>query len=487
MPHTSNSTSRLLWELLLFTLGTQLLVMWVLPYADSSEPRYAAIAQIMAQSNDWITPWFSPGVPFWGKPPLSFWAQALSFKLFGINEFTGRLPSWLVNLVITALVMHGTKCLMRLQPRSNQEPTLTPLLAALLYNTMCLSFSNAGAVLTDPYLNVGLTLSLVSLLHLAYQPSKRWGWAFFVGLSLGMLAKGPLALVFCFAPLVILAFFRRAFVLQLLGRLPWFSGIVLFCLLSLPWYVLAELKTPGFLDYFIIGEHFSRFLVPGWQGDLYGTAHKAAPGSIWLSLLPATFPWGLLSAFLLINAWRKYGLRAFLTLPSSSIYVVITALFPALFFTAAGNILWTYLLPGLAPLAMLTAYYCPPFSRTLQRTVALGASILPVAGLVMMGLSLHDVTITKTDRPLVEAFLARATPSDTLYFIDKPTFSARFYSQERTAPFDAATFDADNESTAPRFIAIANYDTQTVKTITDAHYTAIAHSKRYQLFMRSPH
>lgn len=487
MPHTPNSTVRTLWLLLLFTLGTQLLVMWVLPYADSSEPRYAAIAQIMAQSNDWITPWFSPGVPFWGKPPLSFWAQAFSFKLFGISEFAGRLPSWLVNLAITALIMHGTRCLLQQQPRPNQTQKYAPLLAALLYNTMCLSFSNAGAVLTDPYLNVGLSLSLVALLHLAYQPSKPWGLAFFVGLSLGMLAKGPLALVFCFAPLVLLTLFRRTFVLPLLGRLPWVSGIVLFCLLSLPWYVLAELKTPGFLNYFLIGEHLNRFLVPGWQGDLYGTAHKAAPGSIWLSLLPATFPWGLFSLFLFVNAWRKHGLPAFLQLPSTSIYLSITALFPALFFTASGNILWTYLLPGLAPLAILTAYYCPPITRALERTVAVGSAILPVAGLVIVGLSLHDVTITKTDRPLAEAFLARATPSDTLYFIGKPTFSARFYSQERTASFDASTFNADNESTAPRFIAIANYDTQTVKTIADEHYTPIAHSKRYQLFMRSPH
>lgn len=487
MPHTSNRTSRTLGWLLLCTLAIQLLVMWALPYADSSEPRYAAIAQMMVQSNDWITPWFSPGVPFWGKPPLSFWAQASSFALFGINEFTGRLPSWLVNLAITALIIHGTRCLLQLQPRPQQQQEHVPLLAGLLYNTMCLSFSNAGAVLTDPYLNLGLTLSLVALLHVAYQPSKRWGWAFFVGLSVGMLAKGPLALVFCFAPLVLLAFFRRRFVFQLLGRLPWLSGILLFCLLSLPWYVLAELKTPGFLDYFLLGEHINRFLVPGWQGDLYGTAHKAALGSIWLSLLPATFPWGLLSLFLLVNAWRKQGLRAFLQLPSTSIYLAITALFPALFFTAASNILWTYLLPGLAPLAILTAYYCPPCSRLVERTVALGSSLVPIAALVLMGLSLHDVTIMKTDKPLAEAFLARATPSDTLYFIDKPTFSARFYSQERTASFDASTFAVYNESTSPRFIAIANYDSQTVKTITDEHYTAIAHSKRYQLFMRSPH
>ncbi|TGV09094.1 glycosyltransferase family 39 protein [Alcaligenaceae bacterium 429] len=485
MPHTSNSVSRTLWSLLLFTLCSQLVIMWALPYADSSEPRYAAIAQIMAQSNDWITPWFSPDVPFWGKPPLSFWAQALSFKVFGINEFTGRLPSWLVNIAITALIMHGTRCIMQLQPHLTRAQSYTPLLAAVIYNTMCLAFSNAGAVLTDPYLNLGLSLSMVALLQQAAQPSKAWGWAFFVGLSIGMLSKGPLALVFCFAPLVLLAFFRRRFVLNLLRRLPWISGTLLFCALSLPWYILAELKTPGFLNYFLIGEHISRFLVPGWQGDLYGTAHKAPLGSIWISLFPATFPWGLLSLFLLIKAWRKHGLRAFMSLPTGSLYLFILALFPAIFFTAAGNILWTYLLPGLAPLAILTAYYCPSINRPMQRIVAASTALVPMAGLVLAGLSLHDVTITKTERPIVQEFLARATPSDTLYFVSKPTFSARFYSQERTASIDPAVFNSNDEAAAPRFVVIANDNTQTLKTITDQHYTAIAHSKRYQLFMRS--
>ena len=74
---------------LIWLLGTLLLVriiaMAVVPLADTTEPRYAEIARLMLTTNDWITPWFEPGVPFWGKPPLSFWAQALSFKLFGIN------------------------------------------------------------------------------------------------------------------------------------------------------------------------------------------------------------------------------------------------------------------------------------------------------------------------------------------------------------------------------------------------------------------
>ena len=42
------------------------------PLMDTTEGRYGEIARKMAEMNDWITPWFDTGVPFWGKPPLSF-------------------------------------------------------------------------------------------------------------------------------------------------------------------------------------------------------------------------------------------------------------------------------------------------------------------------------------------------------------------------------------------------------------------------------
>ena len=63
---------------------------------------------------------------------------------------------------------------------------------------------------------------------------------------------------------------------------PWVSGTLLMLALALPWYVLAENKTPGFLDYFIVGEHWKRFVIKGWQGDLYGNAHSETPGTIWV-------------------------------------------------------------------------------------------------------------------------------------------------------------------------------------------------------------
>ena len=71
--------------------------------------------------------------------------------------------------------------------------------------------------------------------------------------------------------------------------------------LALPWYVMAEIRTPGFLQYFIVGEHFLRFVDPGWQGDLYGTAHKRPYGGIWLDWLLATMPWGLAGLWLFLR------------------------------------------------------------------------------------------------------------------------------------------------------------------------------------------
>lgn len=79
-----------------------------------------------------------------------------------------------------------------------------------------------------------------------------------------------------------------------LEQSPWIKGALLMLALSLPWYLLAERQTPGFLHYFIVGEHFQRFTVKGWQGDLYGSGHASPLGTIWLYGLTMFLPWTLL-------------------------------------------------------------------------------------------------------------------------------------------------------------------------------------------------
>ena len=86
--------------LLVFAVAVaRLIMLGSYPLMDTTEARYGDIGRMMAESGDWITPWFRPGVPFWGKPPLSFWCTALSFKLFGVNEFTARLPHWILGVL----------------------------------------------------------------------------------------------------------------------------------------------------------------------------------------------------------------------------------------------------------------------------------------------------------------------------------------------------------------------------------------------------
>ncbi|KXS52439.1 MAG: glycosyl transferase family protein, partial [Marinobacter sp. T13-3] len=129
-------TINTLLGLLAFVLVVRLGLTALLPFADTTEPRYAEIARIMAETGDWITPWFDYGTPFWGKPPLSFWTQALSFQLFGVNEFAGRLPSWLANVGIVYLVYATTRWL-HASPGSDSA-RITGLWAAIIYSTMAL-------------------------------------------------------------------------------------------------------------------------------------------------------------------------------------------------------------------------------------------------------------------------------------------------------------------------------------------------------------
>src|SRR5690606_19411085 len=121
-------------------------------------------------------------------------------------------------------------------------------------------------------------------------------------------------------------------------------------LLTLPWYIAAEFRTPGFLDYFILGEHVRRFLDPGWAGDLYGSAHRRTYGMIWVYWVQASFPWGILALSVIVGGIWSPRLRSAVQAVYEDplfFYWATAALFPPVFFTFSANILWTYLLPSL--------------------------------------------------------------------------------------------------------------------------------------------
>ncbi|HEY9279593.1 MAG TPA: glycosyltransferase family 39 protein [Eoetvoesiella sp.] len=414
-----------LWWVLCAILCLPLLSMALFPLADTSEPRYAEIARVMAQSGDWITPWFEPGIPFWGKPPLSFWAQALSFKLFGVTEFAARLPSWLATLATIALIIGYA--------RVNFSERVAKL-AAIIYGSSTLVYMASAAVLTDPFLTLGTTLAMTGLVMAEKKPTIFWRYSFFIGLAIGLLAKGPLALVLvggATAPWVCLHKSART----TLKALPWGRGLLLTAILSVPWYIAAELKTPGFLDYFIVGEHFLRFIDSGWKGDLYGTPHTRVHGTIWYYWIQASFPWGLIAIGMVLHAMvgpgRRTALSSALRKPEFC-YLTAWALFTPVFFTLAGNILWTYLLPALAPFSILLAIALQKRmegNESFARKALWPAGLAPIAAtLVTLAVAIQP-GLLKTEQGLVYYAKNNMQGQERLLFVDKRPFSARFYSR----------------------------------------------------------
>ncbi len=286
-PYIRTSYQKTILTLLIAVGLVRLLSLGVYPLADTTEARYGEIARLMITTGDWITPRISEGVPFWGKPPLSFWLTAMSFKLFGISEFAARLPSFLLGLAVIAMVW---------QMATRQKDTTFALVTCLVLATAVLFWVSSGAVMTDHCLLTGTTLSMVSFwrsMHTSGKKGRMWGYIFFMGLALGLLAKGPIALVLTFFPVAAWVFCRKNY-RDVWEKIPWVTGVIVLTVLTVPWYWLAEVKTPGFLNYFLVGEHWNRFLIPGWKGDLYGSAHSHPRGMIWLYWLACAFPWSFI-------------------------------------------------------------------------------------------------------------------------------------------------------------------------------------------------
>ncbi len=402
----------------------RLAAMALVPLLDTTEARYAEIARKMVELRDWVTPWHDYAVPFWGKPPLSFWLTAGSLKVFGINEFAARLPHFVVLALIAALVWQLAR------RRSGNEATV----ALALLASSALFFVSAGAVMTDGPLVLGATMSLygfwLAMAGPAPERPSRSGWWFFAGIAVGLLAKGPLVLVLVGPPLAIWLTLAGRWS-QLWQRLPWIGGSILVLVVVLPWYVLAELRTPGFLQYFLVGEHWHRFVTPGWSGDRYGGAHAHPMGTIWVYALGALLPWSLL---LPVAAWRWRKERSSALTQDErewQRYLLCWTLTPLVFFTVAGNIIWTYVLPAMPAAALLGATWLArrqdvqPVDRWVGAGLTL-ALVAVLAGALYLGFG-NDWSARATAKPMVEAYKGQRAAGQPLVFLGGWLFSAAYY------------------------------------------------------------
>jgi 4-amino-4-deoxy-L-arabinose transferase-like glycosyltransferase len=429
-------------RVLLFVVGALMLFrlasLGSYPLMDTSEARYGEIARVMLETGNWVTPQETPGTPFWAKPPLSTWLSAGALQLFGVNEFALRLPALLCALGVLALCRSWSAALgPALATSSGAAPARSGPLAMALLSSTAGFFVAAGTVMTDPSLALCTTAMLVAFHQTAIGGlrSAWWRYGFFVAAGLGMLAKGPVIGLYVGVPIALWALWQRR-IGATWKALPWLSGALLAAFICVPWYALAQQRTPGFLEYFLVGEHFMRFLKPGWGGDLYGTAHAEPLGTIWLYLAGAL---GLNLLLVLAAAYRAFrsrtrGAGPILPFGPDRRFLLLAALTPVVFFSFAGNIIWTYVLPALCPLAVLSAdLLAPSFAAsTSWRRLMLGV-------LLASGLSLALALLVWAPRhvgahssaALLVGWQARAHPgADALVYVGRRApASLRFYSR----------------------------------------------------------
>jgi 4-amino-4-deoxy-L-arabinose transferase-like glycosyltransferase len=473
----------LLWALAVL-VAVRITTLGLYPLLDTTESRYAEIARKMVELNDWITPWFDYGVPFWGKPPLSFWMTAVSFKLFGINEFAARLPHFLCALLVAWLVWDWSARRSRLTQRSRQEAWYT---AALLAGS-AVFFIAAGAVMTDMALALGVTLTMRGFwlgLHGTDAERRRERWLVFLGLIVGLLAKGPLALVLVGIPITVWAVLTGN-VAKAIRNLPWLRGGLLTIVLAVPWYVLAERHTPGFLNYFLVGEHWHRFVTPGWKGDLYGNAHASPRGSIWIFAVAACLPWALLIPIVAMLRGKVAQLASRLDPAEKSWrwFLLLWGLTPCVFFTFSGNIHWTYVLPGVPALALLGAAWLDRQSAAVRanQLLACGLMIMLLAFTgFLLNLQINGQVEARSAKSLVADYASRRTGDEALIYLRLRPYSATFYSRGKADLVPNTALLSAKLAQGPAFVAVKTNDLPNLTPALRQKLKLLAHHGDYEL------
>jgi len=298
---------------------------------DWDEGVYAGISRAML-TGPWLVPHWNTQ-PWLEKPPLELWLTALTFKLFGVSEFTARLISALSGIVLVGLI-HAW-----LTRRRN---AFTAWLGTV-FLLATFGFQHATRVgEMDILLSLGCTLALIGLAELSHDASPRsnraW-YLFFAGFAIALMTKGAASVTLLLTLICLLALqptlLRRS-------RLDFFLALALFLAAVLPWH-LYMLHRFGHL---FLSNYFGLHVLARATSQIEG---HITPWWYYLRvLLLSAAPFVLVYPIAVVDAFRNPRLRP---LRVFAIFALITLLL----FTIVQTRLPHYIVPLYPALSILTA------------------------------------------------------------------------------------------------------------------------------------
>lgn len=369
---------------------------WSLPLIDRDEPRFAEASREMIERGDYIVPHFNNQYRF-DKPPLAYWAQVASYKLFGENDFAARLPSAIATALIALSIFAWGKRI---------GGDRLGWWAAIIFTLSLQVFAHAKAAVADMWLVLFVTLAHwagYQLSTISHRPFRLWWVVFYLSLALASLAKGPIG----FVPLLaigaiklqelVLSGAERSRMdrqLELGKRFAFGRGIIVTLAVISLWAIPAFIQTNG--EFLRIG--VGRHVIERSFGTMEG--HGGSTLFVYLLFLPfyfvtifaSFFPWSI----------KLPGLVKRLRQPRDELdnYLLVGSAIIFIIFTLVRTKLPHYTLPAFPLLALLLARQLVAIDLPAQRF----KTIARTTAAICVGVALIVPPLVASSFPALELF-----------------------------------------------------------------------------------
>ena len=265
---------------------------------DDVDAVQAQIARNMLDSGDWVIAHLN-GVPYIEKSPLVYWLIAISYKIFGVHDWSARIPVALAAVLLVWTTSRYARWAFGEPAGHYAGLALTSCVGLFLFTRI---------QIPDVMLTLTVCLGFWAFQR-AIDPAeprfKRWSVVFAGSLATGVMLKGLIALVVPVGGvLVYLVATRQLLSAEIWKRLFSWPGLLVFVAIAAPWHILATLRMPpyfdltmhsgpgeyhGFFWFYFINEHVLRFLNLRYPRD-YNTVPRLA---FWTLHLMWLFPWSI--------------------------------------------------------------------------------------------------------------------------------------------------------------------------------------------------
>jgi 4-amino-4-deoxy-L-arabinose transferase-like glycosyltransferase len=409
-PSIPRSTPAALLILTFLWLAIYAAGMFTPPLLDDVDTVHAEAAREMLLRHDWVT-MYTDGVRYMEKAPLMYWSLAGSYKIFGISDWSTRLP---LMLGLLAMVL----ATFRLGSYALGERG--GFYAGLALVTSIGPYIFTRFLIPDVLVGLWLAISYYFFLRSLEEdpPTRLTCWGFASACALNVLTKGLIGLAFPIGTIGLYLLLTRN--LRHLAKLRIFSSIVVFFVLAAPWHILAAIRNPaqgqarGFLWFYFVNEHIMRFLnkrvPPG-----YDTVPLVL---FWVLLVLWLVPWAVFLPQALRDVPLRWGQLASLDCrKKANLLFFLWALVILLFFSFSTRQEY-YTIPALPGIALLAGGWLAresavDASEADRRAGRRSSLVLMVVGVLSAVVGLALLSLTHPPPPGVDlADLLKKNPQD---------------------------------------------------------------------------